>query len=83
MSTEVTDIYEVEIFKLGALRWFTRVYRVEPNPFADDFKNLVWNITTNTRQGGEREANRLIREFAIIQGEATATKTITITEESK
>jgi hypothetical protein len=83
MSTKPTDIYEIEIFKLGALRWFTRVYRVEPNPFADDLKNLVWNITTNTRQGGEREANRLIREFAIIGGEATATKTITITEESK
>jgi hypothetical protein len=83
MSTETTNTYEIEIFKLGALRWFTRVYRVEPNPFADDLKNLVWNITTNTRQGGEREANRLIREFAIIGGEATDRKTITITEESK
>ena len=83
MSTKPTDIYEIEVFKLGALRWFTRVYRVEPNPFADDLKNLVWNITTNTRQGGEREAQRLIREFAIIGGEATDRKTITITEESK
>ena len=83
MSTETTNTYEIEIFKLGALRWFTRVYRVEPNPLADDLKNLVWNITTNTRQGGEREANRLIREFAIIGGEATDRKTITITEESK
>ena len=83
MSTETTNTYEIEIFKLGALRWFTRVYRVEPNPFADDLKNLFWNITTNTRQGGEREANRLIREFAIIGGEATDRKTITITEESK
>ena len=82
MSTKTTDIYEIEIFKLGALKWFTRVYRVEPNPFADDLKNLVWNITTNSRWGGEREANRLIRESAIIKGEATATKTITITEES-
>lgn len=83
MSTKPTDIYEVEIFKLGALKWFTRIYRVEPNPFADDTKSLAWNVTTNTRWGGEREAQRLIREFAIIGGEATATKTITITEESK
>ena len=83
MSTKPTDIYEVEIFKLGALRWFTRIYRVEPNPFADDNKSLAWNVTTNTRWGGEREANRLIRESAIIKGEAIATKTITITEESE
>ena len=83
MSTKPTDIYEIEVFKLGALKWFTRIYRVEPNPFADDLKNLVWNVHTNTQRGGYREANRLIREFAIIQGEATDRKTITITEESK
>ena len=49
MSTKTTDIYEIEIFKLGALKWFTRVYRVEPNPFADDLKNLVWNIPSGWR----------------------------------
>ena len=80
MTTKTTDIYEIEVFKLGSLRWLTRVYRVEPNPFADDLKNLVWNITTNTQWGGEREANRLVREFAILQGEACAHKTITVTE---
>lgn len=80
MTTKTTDIYEIEVFKLGSLRWLTRVYRVEPNPFADDNKSLFWNITTNSRWGGEREANRLIRESAIIKGEATATKTITVTE---
>lgn len=80
MTTKTTDIYEIEVFKLGSLRWLTRVYRVEPNPFADDNKSLFWNITTNTRQGGEREANRLIRESAIIKGEATDRKTITVTE---
>ena len=83
MSTKPTDIYEVEIFKLGALRWFTRIYRVEPNPFADDNKHLAWNVHTNTPWGAHREAQRLIREFAIIGGEATDRKTITITEESK
>ena len=83
MTTKTTDIYEIEVFKLGSLRWLTRIYRVEPNPFADDLKNLVWNVTTNTRKGGYREANRLIREWAIIQGEATDHKTITVTEETK
>ena len=83
MTTKTADIYEIEVFKLGALRWLTRVYRVEPNPFADDLKNLVWNVTTNTQWGGEREANRLIREFAILGGEATDRKTITVTEETK
>lgn len=83
MSTKTTDIYEVEIFKLGALRWFTRIYRVEPNPFADDIKSLAWNVHTLTKWTANREAQRLIREFAIIGGEATDRKTITITEESK
>ena len=83
MSTKTTETYEIEIFKLGALRWFTRIYRVEPNPFADDLKNLVWNVHTNTQWGANREAQRLIREFAILGGEANDRKTITHTEEAK
>jgi len=83
MSTETTNIYEIEIFKLGVLRWFTRIYRVEQNPFADDYKSLSWTSHTSTQWGANREAQRLIREFAILGGEATDRKTITITEESK
>lgn len=76
---ETKSTYEIEVFKLGALRWFTRIYRVEPNPFADDIKSLAWNVHTLSKWTAHREAQRLIREFAIIGGDATDRKTITTT----
>jgi hypothetical protein len=70
--------YEIEIFRLGFGSWFSRVYIVHPNPFADPIRTQWFTRNTLTKGGAKREINRVLRDEAIISsGEPTFQSTIT------
>lgn len=70
--------YEIEIFKLGFGSWFSRVYIVHPNPFADPIKTQWFTRNTLTKFGAEREIARVIRQDAITSGEPTVLRSIEV-----
>jgi hypothetical protein len=69
--------YEIEIFKLGFGNWYSRVYIVHPNPFADPIRTAWFTRNTSTKWGAQRAIARVFREEEIIAGEPTVTDTVT------
>lgn len=69
--------YEIEIYRLGFGKWYSRVHIVHPNPFADPIRNEWFTRTTTTKWGAQREIARVFREQDIIAGEPTVSDTVT------